>query len=142
MIFGFNTEVKFGDTLYHVQSEARVKDFLLQTQVFIKGRCVGKHASSYAMRATEPDFSDEHMHDLLKEQHKQFVIAVREGRIEDLLDHKAKKQAAGESTLPDIPLKKEEPPAPPPSEASAAAPAPEPAPATKSADDSDILDLS
>ena len=48
MIFGFNTDVKHGDTIYHVQSEARESEQLLQTQVFVRGRCIGKKATSYA----------------------------------------------------------------------------------------------
>jgi len=84
MIFGFNTEVKSGDTVYHIQSEVRQKDQLLQTQVFIKGRCVGKHTASIAERAADPDFSEEHLHQLLKEQHRGFVVAAREGRIETM----------------------------------------------------------
>ena len=51
MIFGFNTDVKHGDTVYHVQSEARQNEFLFQTQVFVRGRCIGKRATSYADRA-------------------------------------------------------------------------------------------
>ncbi len=34
MIFGFNTDVKHEGTIYHVQSEARENELLLQTQVF------------------------------------------------------------------------------------------------------------
>ncbi len=82
MIFGFNTDVKFGSTVYHVQSEARQHELVLQTQVFVKGRCIGKHAISYADKTSEPGFSEEHMHEMLKNQHKHFVAAVREGRIE------------------------------------------------------------
>src|ERR1051326_7009940 len=90
MIFGFNTEVKSGDTVYHIQSEVRQKDQLLQTQVFIKGRCVGKHTRSIAERAADPDFSEQHLHELLKEQHRGFVVAAREGRLEQMLDVQAK----------------------------------------------------
>lgn len=90
MIFGFNTEVKYADTVYHIQSEVRQKDQLLQTQVFIKGRCVGKHAISIADRAADPDFSEEHLHELLKEQHRSFVVAAREGRLEQMLDAHAR----------------------------------------------------
>ena len=94
MIFGFNTEVKNGDTVYHIQSEVRQKDQLLQTQVFIKGRCVGKHTASIADRAADPDFSEEHLHQLLKEQHRGFVVAAREGRLEQMLDIHPKPEAA------------------------------------------------
>ena len=95
MIFGFNTDIKQGDTVYHVQSEARKHDLLLQTQVFIRGRCVGKCASSYADKVTQPGFSDEQMHELLKEQHRTVVVAVREGRIEQVLHLDAKAHDAG-----------------------------------------------
>lgn len=80
MIFGFNTDVKSGEVVYHVQSEARANDLLLQTQVFEKGRCIGKMASSYAERILQPDFSNEQMHELLKQQHKLMLDAVREGK--------------------------------------------------------------
>lgn len=85
MIFGFNTDVKFKGTVYHVQSEARKHDQHLQTQVFVRGRCIGKKATPYGDRASEPDFSDEKMHEMLKAQHKSVVEAVREGRVGDVL---------------------------------------------------------
>jgi hypothetical protein len=47
MIFGFNTDIKQGATVYHVQSEARESELLLQTQVFVRGRCIGKRATPY-----------------------------------------------------------------------------------------------
>ncbi len=86
MIFGFNTDVKVGKTVYHVQSEARRKEHLLQTQVFLKGRCIGKHATSYADKLASPGFSDEQMHALLKEQHKHIVELVRAGNVEAAVD--------------------------------------------------------
>src|ERR1039457_4404664 len=48
MIFGFNTDIRHEDTIYHVQSEAREGEQLLQTQVFVRGRCIGTRAISYA----------------------------------------------------------------------------------------------
>lgn len=86
MIFGFNTDVKFKGTVYHVQSEARKHDQHLQTQVFVRGRCIGKKATPYAEHASEPDFSDEKMHEMLKAQHKGVVEAVREGRVGEVLN--------------------------------------------------------
>jgi len=86
MIFGFNTDVKVGDTVYHVQSEARKADQLLQTQVFVRGRCIGKKATSYAEKVGSPDFNDDRMHEMLKAQHKTILEAVRENRVEGLLE--------------------------------------------------------
>jgi hypothetical protein len=85
MIFGFNTDVKFKGTVYHVQSEARKHDQHLQTQVFVRGRCIGKKATPYGDRASEPDFSDDKMHEMLKAQHKCVVEAVRDGRVGEML---------------------------------------------------------
>jgi hypothetical protein len=84
MIFGFNTDAKVGNTIYHVQSEARVNDLLLQTQVFVKGHCIGKRASSYAERSVQPDFKPDDMHELLKAQHRMVLEAVREDRAQDV----------------------------------------------------------
>jgi hypothetical protein len=86
MIFGFNTDVKFKGTVYHVQSEARKHDQHLQTQVFVRGRCIGKKATPYAEHASQPDFSDEKMHEMLKAQHKGVVESVREGRVGEVLN--------------------------------------------------------
>ncbi|ABF40318.1 hypothetical protein Acid345_1316 [Candidatus Koribacter versatilis Ellin345] len=85
MIFGFNTDVKFKGTVYHIQSEARKHDQHLQTQVFVRGRCIGKKATPYGEHAADPDFSDDKMHEMLKVQHKGVVEAVREGRVGEVL---------------------------------------------------------
>jgi len=85
MIFGFNTDVKVGNTVYHVQSEARTADLLLQTMIFVRGHCIGKHGSSYAEQISDSGFSDQMIHELLKEQHRGVLQMVREGRLDDFL---------------------------------------------------------
>jgi hypothetical protein len=87
MIFGFNTDVKHGDTIYHVQSEARESERLLQTQVFVRGRCVGKRAISYAASAQEPGFGDPQKEQQLRDQHRLVLESIREGKLESVLDH-------------------------------------------------------
>jgi hypothetical protein len=86
VIFGFNTDIKSGDTVYHVQSEAREADLLLQTQVFVRGRCIGKKATSYAAMASSPAFGDTQKEQILRDQHRTVLDAVREGRLESILD--------------------------------------------------------
>jgi hypothetical protein len=86
MIFGFNTDVKHGDTIYHVQSEARESEKLLQTQVFVRGRCVGKKAVSYANSALDASFGDTQKEQQLRDQHRLVLEAIREGRLESVLD--------------------------------------------------------
>jgi hypothetical protein len=98
-IFGFNTDVKLADVVYHVQSEARQNDLLLQTLVFVKGQCVGKQAFSYAHDLSHPGFSTEAMHELLKAQHKAVIDAVQQGQMNSVLGSGADVQDVGGSGL-------------------------------------------
>jgi hypothetical protein len=85
MIFGFNTDVKHGDTVYHVQSEAHPNSHTLHSTVFVQGRCLGKTSSSYADQLELPGFSEEKMHDLLKEQHRKVLEAIRNGHVDSVI---------------------------------------------------------
>jgi hypothetical protein len=87
MIFGFNTDVKSGETVYHVQSEAREREFRLQTQVFVSGRCVAKRATSYEEAHARPDFEPADMHDLLRVQHREVIELVRAGQLDQIAAH-------------------------------------------------------
>ena len=84
MIFGFNTDVKHGDTIYHVQSEAREGEHLLQTQVFVKGRCVGKRAVPYG--GGQSQSNDQDQEKMLRELHREVLDAIREGKLDSILD--------------------------------------------------------
>jgi hypothetical protein len=86
MIFGFNTDIKHEDTVYHVQSEARENELLLQTQVFVRGRCIGKRATSYADKAAETSFTDQRKEQILRDQHRLVLDAIRDGHVETVFD--------------------------------------------------------
>jgi hypothetical protein len=96
MIFGFNTDIKVDDTVYHVQSEARTAEKLLQTQVFVKGYCIGKRAISYA--DDENGQSEDARHELLRSQHRTVVQAVREGHLDSVIQPSSSKAAATTSS--------------------------------------------
>ena len=89
IIFGFNTDIKHGDTVYHVQSEARNADLLLQTQVFVRGRCIGKRATSYAQRASEEAFNDQQKEQILRDQHRLVLDSIRDGRLDEVIEQQA-----------------------------------------------------
>jgi len=101
MIFGFNTDVKHGDTIYHVQSEARESERLLQTQVFVRGRCVGKKAISYSNSALDAGFADTQKEQQLRDQHRLVLEAIREGKLESVLD-RAETEALASVKLLDV----------------------------------------
>lgn len=85
MIFGFNTDIKHENTVYHVQSEAREGEHLLQTQVFVRGQCIGKKAASYRELIPRPEFSEERMHEMLKLQHRSTIDNLRSGRVQEAM---------------------------------------------------------
>ncbi|HZP16941.1 MAG TPA: hypothetical protein VFB00_03180 [Terriglobales bacterium] len=93
MIFGFNTDIKHQDTIYHVQSEAREGEMLLQTQVFVRGQCVGKRATPYAEPAQTSGFTDPQKEQILREQHRLVLEAIRQGRLEEVLDKRESPEA-------------------------------------------------
>ena len=90
MIFGFNTDIRHEDTVYHVQSEAREGEKLLQTQVFVKGRCIGKRAVPYGPSAAEGEGSvtnsDQDSEKMLRELHREMLEAIREGKLDTVFD--------------------------------------------------------
>jgi len=96
MIFGFNTDIRHQDTVYHVQSEAREAEQVLQTQVFVRGRCIGKRAVPYtAISQTDGDDAggpvrgdqnnDQHKEKMLRDLHREVLDAIREGRLDSIL---------------------------------------------------------
>jgi hypothetical protein len=95
MIFGFNTDVKHVDTIYHVQSEARENEKLLQTQVFVRGRCIGKRAISYATAASRPDYGDPQKEQQLRDQHRLVLEAIKAGKLDSVLDKAETESLAG-----------------------------------------------
>lgn len=79
MIFGFNTDIRVGENVFHVQSEARVQDLVLETQVFQHGHCIGKRVVPYTMD------TDEAVQELLRAQHRWIIDSARDGFLEDAL---------------------------------------------------------
>src|SRR3979411_204295 len=101
MIFGFNTDIRHEDTIYHVQSEAREGEHLLQTQVFVKGRCIGKRAVPYGSSAADGQNPQRNNQDkdkdnhkekdkdrekMLREQHREVLDAIRAGKLDSIFD--------------------------------------------------------
>jgi len=95
MIFGFNTDIRHDDTVYHVQSEAREGEQLLQTQVFVRGRCIGKRAVPYGSAPAEGKIgaqnigsqnNDQDREKMLRELHREMLDAIRDGKLDSIFD--------------------------------------------------------
>jgi len=89
MIFGFNTDIRHEDTIYHVQSEAREGDQLLQTQVFVQGRCIGKRAVPYGPGMGKSlQANDQGMEKRLRDLHREVLDAIRDGKLDSVFDRR------------------------------------------------------
>jgi len=98
MIFGFNTDVKHENIVYHVQTEAHRSSHTFQSTIFVKGQCIGKKSGSYADTQDESQ-TEQQLHELLKEQHRNVVEAIRNGQIESLLQSGEASQKAASDFL-------------------------------------------
>jgi hypothetical protein len=77
VIFGYNTEIRLGDTLYHVQSEVRDGERLLETEVFVKGHCISKRSTP-----SENDGNSQSVQESLRLQHRSVVECIRAGQLD------------------------------------------------------------
>src|ERR1700745_1135846 len=93
MIFGFNTDIKHDETIYHVQSEARETELLLQTQGFVRGRCIGKRATSYAEKVAAGVSWDQQEEQALRDQHRLVLDSIRDGHLDAVLDKRDSPEA-------------------------------------------------
>jgi hypothetical protein len=76
MIFGYNTDVKAGDTVYHVQTEDRgEKHPVIDSVIYRGGRIVDRRRTSYQPGET----TSEQLQEMVKRQHRELVEAIRGG---------------------------------------------------------------
>ncbi|MBI3405003.1 MAG: hypothetical protein HY046_06055 [Acidobacteria bacterium] len=82
MIFGFNTDIKVGKIVYHVQTEDRGQtNPVIDTTVYVGGRVVHKRATSYKKLFESPDFSKDILRQCLEEQHRGIIDELRSGTL-------------------------------------------------------------
>jgi hypothetical protein len=82
LIFGFNTEVKIGNTVYHVQTEDHGgTKHLIETTVYMGGRLIHRRKNSYEELLDSPNFSDAALRQRLEEQHKGVIDELRGGSL-------------------------------------------------------------
>lgn len=89
MIFGFNTDITVKSTVYHVQTELREQERRLESQVFVRGRCIGKRAAVLPADSTEQAAQE-----LARSQHRWVVEAVRAGFVDDVVAQRVSDELA------------------------------------------------
>lgn len=86
MITGFNTDVKYRGTVYHVQTEDKgTTNPLIETLVYKGGEILGSRRLPYAELVK--DRSDEAaITKLMEDQHKGMLLEVKRGRFDPSSD--------------------------------------------------------
>ena len=82
MSSGFNTDVRVGDQLYHVQTEDRGPNRLaIDTAVYQQGRVLHRRSSDYAEFAASDEFTPETLHQRVEQQHRAIIEELRSGAL-------------------------------------------------------------
>ena len=85
MNFGFNSNVRLGDALYHVQTEDRGPAHpFLDTVVYQAGRVIYKRSTSYEEFAATANAEDlaKQLHERLAQQHNEVIAGLETGTLE------------------------------------------------------------
>jgi hypothetical protein len=107
MNFGFNSNVRVGKDVYHVQTEDRgpVHPFL-DTVVYLAGRVVHKRSSSYedlTVGGLDGEALAQQLRERISLQHRDVVAQMEGGTI--ALNTDTRKSVAASSPLPQAPLR-------------------------------------
>lgn len=82
MIFGFNTDLRVGDAVYHVQTEDRGDvNPVIDTTIYCQGRILRRRVESYKEFRESPEFSLDALRQRLEEQHRAIIDELRAGTL-------------------------------------------------------------
>jgi hypothetical protein len=82
MSSGFNTDVRVGDQVFHVQTEDRGPNHpVIDTAVYQNGRVLHRRSSNYEQFAATPEFSADALRLRVEEQHRVVIGELRAGAL-------------------------------------------------------------
>ena len=99
MLFGHNSNVKAGDTTYHVQTEDRgASNALIDTTVYFRGRVLHRRTNNYFDLLPLNADSEQALKQRLDEQHRAVVEELRTGALHLALPQDEKGSALAAAT--------------------------------------------
>jgi hypothetical protein len=82
MIFGFNTDLRVGNAVYHVQTEDRGDvNPVIDTTIYSKGRILHRRVNSYKDFQESPEFNPTALRERLEVQHRAIIDELRSGTL-------------------------------------------------------------
>jgi hypothetical protein len=93
MSSGFNTDVRVGDQIFHVQTEDRGPARpVIDTVVYQNGRVLHRRSSSYQHFADSTEFTPEGVRERVDEQHRSIIEDLRSGLLLEAIASTAEKE--------------------------------------------------
>jgi hypothetical protein len=87
MSFGFNTDVRIGEQVFHVQTEDRgPAKPIIDTGVYQNGRVLHRRSSNYEEFAASAGFTPEALRQRVEEQHRSVIEDLRSGGLKSRID--------------------------------------------------------
>ena len=82
MSSGYNSNVRVGDHVFHVQTEDRGPSHLIiDTAIYLQGRVVHRHSTNYEHLTASKDFSEDVLRKRVAEQHRYVMEELRAGAL-------------------------------------------------------------
>lgn len=82
MITGYNTDVRHGDTVFHVQTEDKgLANPFIETLVYVGGQVLASQRQGYAQVLSEGK-GEREIVTLMDQQHRRTIAAIRSGRLD------------------------------------------------------------
>lgn len=94
MITGYNTDVRHGNRVFHVQTEDKgVSNPKIETLIYVGGEILDSYRSSYEDLLAAPPVADSAIQDRMDEQHRAVIRDIKNGKYDltppDLLEQQA-----------------------------------------------------
>lgn len=86
MITGFNTDIKYNDKVYHIQTEDKgLANPYVESLVYVGGEILASKKTSYAEQA-KGGADEKWIGQLMEQQHRTMIAAIKRGRFEQSAD--------------------------------------------------------
>lgn len=113
MITGFNTDVSYDGTTYHVQTEDKGDaNPIILSLVYVRGAILAAKRTSYA-KELQSGLTEQQLQSMLEKQHRTILAVIKAGRIQELVEKLSKQKSSDEDAVAEAPKAPSFPVAPP-----------------------------
>ena len=87
MITGFNTDIRHNEKVYHIQTEDKgLQNPYIESLVYVGGEILASKKTSYADQVKEGGADEKWIGNLMEQQHRTMIAAIKRGRFDNPAD--------------------------------------------------------